>query len=73
MKAPPRIVDPASIWYRCAGKVYRIGMRVETPGGRATVTWFDLDAFCPIVVTLDSDASEWRGDHVTIIPIEETP
>lgn len=69
MGKKPRIIDPASLRYTIGGQTYRIGQRVSTPGGAATVTWFDLDAFNAIVVTLDSDGSDWRGSWHTVIPL----
>lgn len=57
-------IDPLSIRYTVAGRVYWIGLRVMTPEGLATVTAFDPLAEYDIGVTLSSTGAEvyttWR-------------
>jgi len=51
-------IDPASIRMVVAGRTYRIGLRVLTPEGPATVTGFDPGEVADILVTLDSTGEE---------------
>jgi hypothetical protein len=57
-------IDPMSIRLTIAGREYRIGQRVMTPEGMATVTAFDMQAEYDIGVTLDSTGelvyTTWR-------------
>jgi hypothetical protein len=57
-------LDPMSIRLTIAGREYRIGQRVMTPEGMATVTAFDPQAEYDIGVTLDSTGAlvytTWR-------------
>lgn len=57
-------VDPASLRYRIAGREYKIGTRVQTPEGPATVTALDPGEDHDIGVTLDSTGelvwTTWR-------------
>lgn len=48
------VIDPLSIRYTVGGREYRIGVRVMTPEGLATVTAFDPGQAYDIGVTLDS-------------------
>ena len=53
-------IDPASIRYRIAGREYRIGTRVLTPGGMGIVTAFDPGDEYDIGVVLDGQTEiDW--------------
>lgn len=49
-------IDPASIRYRVAGREYRIGTRVLTPGGAGVVEAFDPGEYYDIGILLDGQA-----------------
>lgn len=60
MATDGQLIDPASIRYRVAGREYKIGTRVLTPGGLGTVVAFDPGEDYPIGVLLDGETEiDW--------------
>lgn len=65
-------IDPASIRYHIAGREYKIGTRVSTPGGLGTVTAFDPSEYYDIGVTLDESGDlVWTYWSYAEIVVEE--
>ena len=64
-------IDPASIRLRANGYEYRIGMRVMTDRGPATITGFDPESYCDIGVTLDGQSEELYTVAQNAEPIDD--
>lgn len=58
-------INPASIRYQIAGRIYMLGTRVMTDSGLGSVVGFEPGAYEDIGVKLDSDGTivwaDWRG------------
>lgn len=59
-----RTIDPQTMRYEVAGRIYRIGTRVLTPGGEGEVVAFAPGNWNDIGIRLDGDDetiwTEWR-------------
>ena len=59
-----RTIDPQTLRYEVAGRVYRIDTRVMTPGGEGTIVSFAPGNWNDIGIQLDSGGeviwTEWR-------------
>ncbi|HWP90066.1 MAG TPA: hypothetical protein VNM70_19455 [Burkholderiales bacterium] len=64
-------IDPASIRFYANGHEYRIGQRVMTDRGPATITAFDPESYCDIGVTLDGSEEELYTVAQNAAPIDD--
>ena len=72
-----KTIDPASMCYEVAGRVYRIGTRVMTPRGEGEIVAFAPGQWHDIGIQLDSGGevvwAEWRYAEPLVKGNKESP